>query len=129
MTTRALVSGELYQGLVRRTRKSDGGRFGVCKIRDRDRLEVRIWTAFVDNIELIEKFEKMRLGEPVAVSGPFFIGESGEYRISVFAMINASEKRKAKRATQTRAEEKVHSDEFEQAPRGDEEGPNDAIPF
>lgn len=134
MISRTLVAGDLHRPLFRKRKIADGSIFGIATIRDRDRLETRFWKAFVNDLEIIERFERLRVGEPVAVSGPFSIVTDGpadaprvEHRISVHAMIDTHAKKKTKR--QIRGEEKIASDEHKQAPSAVEEGLNDEIPF
>ena len=137
MSSRILVIGELHRALVRRTRRDDRRVFGVLTIRDTDRMESRTWTAFVNDIELIEAIERLRTGEPIGVSGPFSFRISGtaevpeiEHRVTVNAIVD-TRPRKAKTKTAIRKEQSEKSDEDDLAPTAPEYGEalNDAIPF
>ncbi len=128
-TSRALISGELQGRLVRRKKRADGSIYGIATVRDRDRLEVRRWKVFFNDLDLIERVEKLRPGEPIALVGPYYAvaaGEAVQYVATAFEVIDLHWKRKTKK--QIRIEEKTASDEHEEAPREDG-GPNDEIGF
>jgi hypothetical protein len=134
MSTRLLLSGILSSPAARRKRRDNGALFAVATVRDTDRGQPRIWRAFLNEFELIERVEEMRTGEPIAVSGPFSVTvasghrePSVEYRISVEADLDTKRKRKSKTAKQK--EERITSDEVDQAPCRDGEALNDDLPF
>ena len=77
MTSRLLLSGILTAPIVRRTRRGDGRLFGVATLRDSDRGEPRTWIVFVNDPALIETFEAMKDGEPIAIAGPFSVAADG----------------------------------------------------
>lgn len=130
MTSRVLLSGTLASAAVRRKRKADGAVFAVAKIRDTDRYERREWTAFANDLDVIEALEEMRVGEPIAVTGPFSSTIGGterepriEHRITAEALLGSKRKRKPK--GKITKEQRVELDEI--APS--REDPNDELPF
>ena len=129
--SRNIVLAELHRTLERRRNPATGAIYGKMTLRDRDRNETRFWTAFVEDVELIEKIEKLRVGDPIAVSGPFsaqmFRGEP-QLKISVYGVLDGHERRKPKPKAQIRREEKVESNEIDQAPH-DDGGLDDPIPL
>lgn len=132
MSSALLLSGILVSAAVRRTRKADGAIFAVARIRDTDRGAPRVWTVFINNPRLIEQFEDVRVGEPVAVTGPFSFAIAGnerettiEHRISVEALLDTKRRKKSKGTIAK--EQRIASDELNIAPVA--EGPSDAIPF
>ena len=134
MSSLLQLSAVLTGAAVRRTRKSDGALFAIARAQDRDRHERRDWTIFVNDLALIEVFEEMRVGEPIAVTGPFSFtidptGQDPEiaYRISAHAILGGKRKRKSKKAI--RAEERIASDEADGAPKDDGRPFDDAIEF
>lgn len=125
MSTRLLLTGLLTSAAVRRKRRADGAVFAVARIRDTDRGSSRIWTAFASDLDVIEQLEEMRIGEPIAVAGPFAIVVSGnrheariEHRITAEALLDTKRRRKSKE--QIAKEARVESDEFDQAPFNDD---------
>lgn len=134
MSSRILVIGEIHRTLICRTRRDDGRVFGVFTIRDSDRMETRFWSAFVNDVDLIEEVERLRAGEPIGVSGPFSFRISGaaiEHRVTVNALID-TRPRKAKAKTAIRKEQATKSDEADIAPTAPEYGEavlDDALPF
>jgi hypothetical protein len=130
MTSRLLLSAVLATPIVRRHRRDDGRLFGVATLRDADRGEVRTWTVFVNDVSLIEKFEALRAGEPIAISGPFNVTADDArlvFRITADALVSGRKQRK-KRSISTEIPDADPSD----APKDDEagEGPfNDPLPF
>lgn len=132
MTSRTLLIGELHAKPYRIRRNSDGAIVGVATLRDSDRGSVRFWKVFITDADLIEKVEKMRVGESFSVAGPFSIGTfrgQEQLQISAYALINSNEPRKAKGKKQIRREQSTVSDEADNAPADDVGGPNDEIPF
>ena len=134
MTSRLLISATVHQALVRRTRRADGALFGVAKVADRDRMERRIWKVFVNDQEIIERFEALRVGEPVAISGPFSIvplnGGEVECRITAEQLVDTKKSNKSK--TAKAKEQRVRSDEADDAPKVPEETGafhDDPLPF
>ncbi len=131
MSSRLLLSGVLTNAAVRRKRKSDGAIFAVATIRDRDRLENRVWRVFANDHDVIEQLEGLRVGEPIAASGPFYVAVDGGqpvYRMTIEALIDVKRRRKPK--GQIAKESRVESDELDLAPRQHEgETLNDAVPF
>jgi hypothetical protein len=136
MSSRLLLTGTLAASATRRKRNSDRARFAVKKLMDTNRGERRLCTPFGNDPELIERLENMRVGEPLAVTGPFAItvhasrnGQEILYRITAEAILDAKRRKKAKGTTY--AEERVASDEWDDAPRpADEERPfDDPLPF
>lgn len=133
MTSRIMFSGTLASAAVRRKRKVDGAVFAVVKLRDSDRGEPRTWTAFANDPAVIEHLEEMRVGEPIAIAGPFSIVIAGserepriEYRITAEAVVDTKRRRKPK--GQIRKEERTESDEVDQAPRASEADDSDSTP-
>ncbi len=136
MSTRILLSGTLAGAAVRRKRKADGALFAVATVKDVDRTEVRLWKMFINDPALIEQVEEMRVGEPIAITGPFSVALSTgrhepelEYRITAEAILDTKRKRKSK--TKKGAEERITSDEDDLAPRFDarEVAFDDPLPF
>jgi hypothetical protein len=120
MTSRTLIAATLETPVVRRNRKSDGGLFAVAKIIDRDRNETRRWTVFINDQELIEQVEALRIGEPLAITGPFYVvpaanGADTEYRITCQKLLDTRPPRKSKTAKAREA--RVKSDEWDDAPK------------
>jgi hypothetical protein len=121
MSSRLLLSGVLTDAAVRRKRKSDGAVFAVATIRDRDRLENRMWRVFANNDEVIERLEDMRVGEPIAASGPFYVAIDGGqlvYRMTIEALVDV--KRGKKPRGLIAKESRVESAEVDLAPLNDE---------
>jgi hypothetical protein len=134
MTSRILLTGVIASAALRRKRRDTGAVFGVAKIRDSDPRAgaARIWTTYINDLDLIEQFEALRVGEPVAVTGAFSVVIAGsdrepkiEHRISAEALIDTKRKRKQKGLISK--ESRVESDELDLAPKEPEF--NDAIPF
>jgi hypothetical protein len=127
MTSRVLLSGVLASPAVRRKRRADGAVFAIAKIRDTDRGLSRTWTLFINDPVLIEQIEEMRVGEPIAVAGPFSVAAERdlEYRISADALIDTKRRKKPK--GQIAKESRIESAEIDFAPQNG--GFNDAIPF
>ncbi len=97
MTSRLLLSGIPTAPIVRRTRRGDGRLFGVATLRDSDRGEPRTWIVFVNDPALIETFEAMKDGEPIAIAGPFSVAADGArlvHRITADAIVGARKARK-----------------------------------
>jgi hypothetical protein len=97
MSSRLLLSAVLTAPIARRNRRDDGRIFGVAAVTDDVQGEPRTWVVFVNNAELIESFERLKLGEPVVIAGPFTIKLEGErliHRISADAIIGARKQRK-----------------------------------
>jgi hypothetical protein len=97
MTARLLLSGHLTAPITRRNRRVDGRVFGVATVADEAQGEPCAWTVFVNNLELIERFERLKLGEPIAISGPFTVKLSDQriiHRITAEAIIGARKERK-----------------------------------
>ena len=133
MTSRIMFSGTLASAAVRRKRKADGAVFAVVKLRDSDRGEARYWTAFANDPAVIEHLEEMRVGEPIAIAGPFSIVIAGaerepmiEFRITIETLVDTKRRKKPK--GQIRKEERVVSDEADQAPRASEADDADSTP-
>jgi hypothetical protein len=126
MTSRVLLSAILATAAVRRKRRADGAVFAIAKIRDTDRGLSRTWTLYVNDPTLIEQIEEMRIGEPIAVAGPFTVaGEREiEFRITAEALVDTKRRKKPKGLIAK--ESRTESDELDLAPY---DGPNDAIPF
>jgi hypothetical protein len=126
MTSRLLLAGVLTSAAVRRKRLADGAIFAVAKVRDTDRGMARTWTLFVNDPVIIEQIEEMRVGEPLAIAGPFSVaGERDlEFRITAEALVDTKRRRKPK--GQISKESRTESTELDLAPH---EGPNDEIPF
>jgi hypothetical protein len=100
MTSRLLLSGTLAAAALRRHRKADGAIFAVCKVRDTDRGSLRFWTVFANDLTVIEHLEEMRVGEPIAIAGPFtVVGEREiEFRITAETVLDTKRKKKSKAA-------------------------------
>ena len=83
---------------TRRKRRADGAVFAIAKVRDSDRSLSRIWTVFANDPTVIETLEEMRVGEPIAIAGPFTVaGERDlEYRISAESLIGTKRRKKPK---------------------------------
>ena len=131
MTSRILLTCVLASSVVRHKRKADGAIFAVAKVRDTDRGEARQWTLFANDLVAIEALEELRVGEPIALTGPFSIAIAGreriEYRITVEAFIDTKRRRKPK--GQIWREERTELNEADQAPTSDEGELNDALPW
>jgi hypothetical protein len=117
---------------MRRRRKADGRLFGVAVVKDSDRGIPREWRVYVNDLELIERLEEMRIGEPVALSGPFSFEIEGGHiacRITAEAILDTKRRRKPKGVIGK--EQRTESNEFDLAPQQDDgERPfNDGIPF
>jgi hypothetical protein len=128
MSSRALLSGYVDSAVRRLRRKSDGSVFGVVTIRDEDRGESRKWTCFVSDPDLIERCEKMKIGEPIAIAGPFSVtarGDKAEHRITAQSLIGARASRKKKGTATTQAV----ADDAELAPRAEGWPFDDPIAF
>jgi len=138
VSSRILVIGEIASALVRRTRRDSGAVFGVFEIRDTDRMEFRTWNAFVNDPALIEEIERLRVGEPIGVSGPFSIRFRAEamppeivHSVTVAAIVD-TRPRKAKTKTLIRKEQAVKSDAAPVAPSEPKNGGrdfDDDLPF
>jgi hypothetical protein len=107
----------------RRRRRSDGAVFAVATLTDRDRLENRTWTAFANDLQIIERLEQLRVNEPLAVTGPFTAlpnadGSGVIWRITIEAMLDARRPKKGKKLIAR--EERVLSDEADDAPTAPE---------
>ena len=131
MTSRLLLSVTLASAVVRRKRKADGVIFAVAGLRDTDSGAPRQWTPYANDPALIEQLEELRIGEPIAVTGPFAIAITGlereptiEYRITGDALLDAKRRRKPK--GQICKEESAELDEID-APKGTPF--DDALPF
>jgi hypothetical protein len=125
VSSRTVIVAEIHRTLASHRRKDDGGIFRIVWLGDRDRLETRFWKVFVNDIELIEKFEKVRVGgRPQSRDR----SRSEPADLSCWAMINAAEKRRPTSKTKIRAEERIVSYEANTAPMDTGE-PNDAIGF
>jgi hypothetical protein len=127
MTSRLLLSGLLTAPIVRRTRRDDGRLFGIATIQDTDRGEPRTWVVFVNNLELIERFEHLKDGEPVAISGPFSISADEArlvYRVTAEALIGARKERKKRSKS-----ERIEAVDPDPAPKEEEKPFDDALPF
>jgi hypothetical protein len=97
MTARLLLSGHLTAPITRRNRRDDGRLFGIAAVTDEAQGEARAWTVFVNNLEVIERFERLKLGEPLAISGPFTVKLNGQrivHRITAESIIGARKERK-----------------------------------
>ncbi len=133
MTSRLLLTGVLASAAVRRKRNADGAIFPVAKVNGSDRGMTREWTVFANTPTVIEQLEELRVGEPIAVAGPFSIVLAGperdptiQHRISAEAVVDTKRRRKSQR--QIGKEERIISDEQAlSAPV--EEGLNDPLPF
>jgi hypothetical protein len=128
MSSRLLVTGLLAGAAVRRKRKSDGAIFAIVRIMDSDRFERREWTCFVNDPAIIEQLEEMRVGEPIAATGPFsvLIADGGriEHRITIETLVDVKRRKKPK--GMIRKEQRVESDELDRAPQYEFDDP---VPF
>ena len=72
--------------------------FAIAKVRDSDRGMARTWTVFANDLTVIELLEDMRVGEPVAIAGPFTVARERdfEYRISAKSVIDVKRRKKPK---------------------------------
>jgi hypothetical protein len=129
MSSRILLS--CYAAPIKRCYRRDDGRlFGVLTASDTDRGSPRPWTVYVNDAELLKKFEKLKAGEPISISGPFSVTLNGErlvYRVTADALISARKERK-KRAKQETVGEVDPND----APKDDDSGGrpfDDDLPF
>jgi hypothetical protein len=128
MSARLLLSGHLTAPIIRRNRRDDGRLFGVATVTDEAQGELRTWIVFVNRVEIIERFERLKCGEPVAISGPFTVKLDGEriiHRLTADAVVGARKERK-KRKYEARA---IDPDD---APKDEnQEGFefNDSVPF
>lgn len=105
MSARLLLSGHLTAPITRRNRRDDGRLFGVATVADEAQGELRTWIVFVNRVEIIERFERLKCGEPVAISGPFTVKLDGEriiHRLTADAVVGARKERK-KRKTEAGA--------------------------
>jgi hypothetical protein len=128
MSTGCLLTGRLSSAAIRRKRRDNGSIFAVARIRDSDRGVAREWVAFANDLLIIEQLEEMRVGEPIACSGPFYVAVDGDalaYRLTIEALVDTKRRRKPKGLIAK--ESRVESDELNIAPVAEE--PNDAIPF
>jgi hypothetical protein len=128
MSSRLLLSGVVTSPVVRRNRRDDGRLFGVASVTDDVQGEPRTWTVFVNSTELIEGFERLKIGEPVAITGPFTVKLEGAglvHRITADAIVGARKPRKKRDKTEAAAIDP------EDAPKDEnqKEWLNDAIPF
>ena len=130
MSSRLLLAGTLAAPIARHNRRDDGRLFGVTTVRDNISNESRLWTVFINTVELIERFERLKTGEPVAIAGPFSVKLDGTrlvHRISADAVIGARKERKTRGATEAAAT----IDPID-APKDDSDGGeplDDPIPF
>jgi hypothetical protein len=116
MSARILLSGTLATAAVRRKRRVDNHLYAVCDMRDTDRGETRRWRVYANDLDLIER-EELRVGEPIACSGPFYVGIEGDaliYRRTVESLIDTKRRRKPK--GRIAKESRVESDELGLAP-------------
>jgi hypothetical protein len=131
VTSALLLTGRLASPAVRRKRRDTGVLFAVARIRDMDRGMPRDWTVFANELCTIERLEEMRVGEPVACSGPFYVAIDGDalsYRITAEVVLDVKRRRKPKGLIGR--EQRVESDECDLAPVSSvEEGLNDSVPF
>ena len=91
MSSATLLSGVLTSAAVRRKRQADGRLYAVADVRDTDRGGQRYWRVYLNDLELIERVEEMRVGEPIAISGPFYFSVEGTrivHRITAEALID-----------------------------------------
>jgi hypothetical protein len=125
MTSRVLLSGVLASAAVRRKRRADGAIFAIAKVLDTDRGMARTWTVFANDPTVIEMLEEMRVGEPIAIAGPFTVAceRDLEFRISAESVIDVKRRKKPK--GQITKESRIESDELDLAPHE----LNDDIPF
>ena len=119
----------------RRSSEAQGGRRCVCRCEAPRILTAarRDWTAFANDPAVIEHLEEMRVGEPIAIAGPFSIVIAGaerepmiEFRITIETLVDTKRRKKPK--GQIRKEERVVSDEADQAPRASEADDADSTP-
>lgn len=99
MSARLLLSGTLTTAAVRRTRRVDDRLYAVFDMRDTDRGEARRWRVYANDLDLIERVEELRVGEPVCACGPFSISvENGQpvYRMTAEAMVDTKRRKKPK---------------------------------
>ncbi len=130
MSSALLLTGKLANAAVRRKRRSDGAIYAVARIRDSDRGMPRDWTAYANDLATIERLEELRVGEPVACSGPFCVAVDGDalaYRVTIETLIDTKRRRKPKGLIAK--ESRVESDELDLAPTSIEEALNDDVPF
>ncbi len=128
MSSRLLLSAVLTAPIARRARRDDGRLFGVAAVTDDVQGEPRTWTVFVNSTELIEGFERLKIGEPVAITGPFTVKLEGArlvHRVSADAIVGARKQRKKRHKTEAAA---INPDD---APvdENQKEWLNDAVPF
>jgi hypothetical protein len=133
VSSRLLLTGILSRVMERRTRKIDGKVFGVGQLRDTDKTEVRNWTLYANDAALIDQLERLPVGSPLAIVGPFSITIRGtkleprpEFKITAEAVLDTKRRPKTKR--QIREEQGVVSSEDEQAPTAGGD-PNDGLDF
>jgi hypothetical protein len=127
MSSRLLLSGVLTAPIVRRNRRDDGRLFGVAFVNDDVQGQPRAWTVFVNIGELIDAFERLKVGEPLAISGPFTVKIEGErtvYRITADAILGARKQRKKRNKTEATIDPDDAPKEENQ-----KEWISDAIPF
>ena len=122
MTSRVLLSAILASPAVRRKRRADGVVFATARVRDSDRGMARTWTVFANDLTVIELLEDMRVGEPIAIAGPFTVA-GDQYRISAESVVDAKRRKKPKGLIAK--ESRTESAELDLAPREF----NDDIPF
>ncbi len=133
MSSALLLTGKLASAAVRRKRRSDGAVYVVARIRDSDRGMPRDWAVFANDPAMMERLEELRVGEPVACSGPFYVASDGDaiaYRLTVETLIDTKRRRKPKGLIAK--ESRVESDEADLAPTSSiEEGRpfDDPLPF
>lgn len=128
MSARLLLAGYLRAPISRRNRRDDGRVFGVATVADDAQGESRNWIVFVNDPELIERFERLKLGEPLAISGPFTVKLDGQrivHRITAEVVVGARKERKK------RAKAEIASIDPGDAPKDDTKGFefDDAIPI
>lgn len=126
--SRMLLSGVTAGAFVRRARRVDGKIFAVGTIRDSDRGEPRYWTVFANDPAVIEKLEKLKGGEPVALSGPFSVTVEGArlvYRLTADSIVTARKGRTKRKDNPLLAVDPA------EAPKDDDasEVINDDLPF
>jgi hypothetical protein len=132
VSSRTLLSATLAGSLVRRNRRDDGRLFGVARATDLECGQPREWVVFVNDPALIEQFEKLKEGEPVAIAGPFAVRANGkriEFRITADAIIGTRKQRKKRLKEEGNLLATV---DLNEAPRDDSqerEPLNDSIPF
>ncbi len=115
MTSRLLLSGTLEpdrsaqaQGRQRHPRRLEGQRYGPGRCSDLD--------ALCNDPDLIAQVEDLRIGEPVAVTGPFSVtgGPEIEFRITAEAVVDTKRRKKPK--GQIAKEQRTEWDELDLAP-------------